>query len=236
MVLEPVSLQWQFIITTVLLAVEAVGEEDWGRRSKNLKWIAVLVSFLWVWDKTATVRCVLNCECMWFKERDRERQGEGGRQRGGREKVLSGQNLLSRHDCPNTVSFPASPSLFLSVFSVLKSLSLSDFLHFSLAASLLSRVTFPLICPFSCKGNHPRYSLISGQGYQRLSSQLGLIASMLMTHRMGNWAPECRQRRWSLLCRLKPRLQIWPGEQKGRYWVISPLVIFLGHMTALKNI
>lgn len=105
--------------------------------------------------------------------------------------------------------------LFFSWFSLLKSLSLSYFLHFSLAASLLSHVTFPLICPFSCKGNHPRYSLISGQGYQRLSSQLGLIASMLMTHRMGNWAPECRQRRWSLLCHPKPRLQIWPGNKKA---------------------
>lgn len=83
MVLDPMGLQWQFIIMTVLLAIEAAGEEDWGRRSKNLKWIAVLVSFLWVWDKTATVRCVLNCECMWFKEKDRERQGEGERQREG---------------------------------------------------------------------------------------------------------------------------------------------------------
>lgn len=83
MVLDPTGLQWQFIITSVLLAIGAAGEEDGGRRSKNLKWIAVLVSFLWEWDKTATVRCVLNCECMWFKEKDRERQRQGERQREG---------------------------------------------------------------------------------------------------------------------------------------------------------
>lgn len=116
--------------------------------------------------------------------------------------------------------FPLHSLLFPS-FSLFPPLSFFLFLSFfsttclsPLATSLLSCVTFPLIYPFKCNRNHPRYSLISGQSYQRLSSELGLIAGMLMTHRMGSWAPECRLWRWSRLCCPKPQLQIWPERRE----------------------
>lgn len=128
--------------------------------------------------------------------------------------------LILSHFLLHTLLFP----LFSSVSpSHNLSLSLSPFLCLSffsmtclspLGASLFSCVTFPLIYPFNCNRNHPRYSLISGQSYQRLFSELGLIAGMLMTHRMGSWAPEYRLWRWSLLCCLKPLLQIWPEKRE----------------------
>lgn len=143
--------------------------------------------------------------CVWEPERQ--------------ERVLSGQNPSLR-DCP------IIPSHFLLHFPLSSFLSLPHsicflFLPFffwthlpPLDTALLSYVTFPLICPLSCKGNQPRCSLISGQSYPRLLSQLRLIAAMLMTHRMGSWAPECCQQRWSPLCSLKPMLQIRPGEER----------------------
>ena len=88
--------------------------------------------------------------------------------------------------------FPLHSLLFLSVFpphnlAVFLFLSLFSTTCLSpLAAAVLSCVTFPLIYPFSCNRNHPRYSLISGQSYQPLFSELGLIAGMIMTHRMGS--------------------------------------------------
>lgn len=137
--------------------------------------------------------------------------------------------IFSPHDCPNTVSFPASLSFLLplSLLFLLLTISRSPFLFlpfFSLRLAsllslhpLLSCVTFPLIYPLNCNRNHPRYSLISGQSYQRLFSELGLIAGMLMTHRMGSWAPECRRWRWSQLCCPKPLLQIWPEKRERRF-------------------
>lgn len=214
MALDPLVNNQSFSLQLFLWSVGVEREEGW-RRSKNLKWITVLISFLWVWDKTATVRCVRMWAQLWVVSRERwmQRKRESESRRGReREEVMSGQNLLSLHDCPNIVSFPASLSLVPS--SSLFSLPFY-FPHFSLQlVFLLSCVTFPLICPFSCKGNRPRYSLISGQGYQRLSSELGLIAGMLMTHRMGSWAPECRQWRWSQLCCPKPRLRKWPEKRE----------------------
>lgn len=145
-------------------------------------------------------RCV--CVCMWVKERERK---------------CWVVRIFSLYDCPNTVSFPAplSPSFFLLAISLSLFYFSHLFLFSPLAASLLSRVTFPLIYPLECNRNHPRYSLISGQSYQRLFSELGLIAGMLMTHRTGSWAPECRRWRWSRLCCPKPLLRIWPEKREG---------------------
>lgn len=129
-----------------------------------------------------------------------------------------------------TVSFPSSLSPVLCSFPPPRYPFL--FLPFffwtnlpPLDTALLFCVTFPLICPFSCKGNQPRCSLISGQSYLRLLSQLRLIAAMLMTHRMGSWAPECCQQRWSPLCSLKPMLQIRPGEERRIMLLVKVVLV-----------
>ena len=148
-------------------------------------------------DKTATVHSVCACGLK-------------------RERKCWVVRIFSLHDCPNTVSFPASLSPLPSLSSLPFSQSLCFFFlsFFSktclspLRESVPSCVTFLLIYSFSCNRKHSRYSLISGQSYQPLFSELGLIAGMIITHRMGSWAPECHLWRWSQLCCPKPLLQI----------------------------
>lgn len=108
--------------------------------------------------------------------------------------------------------FPLHSCSFL-LFSLL---AFSPFSQ-SFFVSVLSCVTFLLIYPLSSNKNHPRYSLISGQSHQPLFSGLGLIAGMKMTHHRGSSGPECHQWRWSLFCRPRLRLQIWPeGKHTDR--------------------
>lgn len=144
------------------------------------------------------------------------------------ERVLSGQ-IPSLHDCP------IIPSPFPLHFPLSSVLSLPHFIHFyfyhfsfgllfPLSIQAFSPVTFPLICPLSCKGKPPRWSLISGQSYLHLLSQLRLMAAMLMTYRMGSWAPECRQLRWSPLCSLKPIPQIRPEEDRV-IWLVKVVLM-----------